>query len=101
MHPGRTFLSCHKCGKNCVGKFKDASNNPLCMTCNPTGKVKMISCIICGNGHHNIMGDNKCNDCRKKEARKSENPMRSCPTCGGRMHTQLPNMTNALSVQVK
>lgn len=94
----RPFLSCHKCGSNCIGKFRDEANNPLCSGCNPTGKsIPMYPCTKCGNGHHNTLGDGLCIRCRTTKS----SDMRVCPTCGGRIVSKIEAMNECMKCMGK
>lgn len=97
----RVFLTCHKCSKDCIGKYRDDDGNPLCGTCIPNSqRSRMVSCSKCNSGHHDTTGTNICRKCRSMEAQRSPN-VRLCPTCGGRINSKLETMTECMKCMGK
>jgi hypothetical protein len=97
MPPKRVFLSCAKCSKDCIGRYKDDQDRPLCRECAPTTKKGRIKvCTKCGNGHYNMKEDDMCSKCRDKMNMRSTTVQR-CVTCGTAMRTKIENMTECVN----
>ena len=96
MPPKRTYLTCHKCSKNAMGRYKDEEGNPICYGCNTNKRNKTKPCKICGSGHFCTRSDDLCFTCWHKEYQKELRGCRKCDECGNTIKSKMPFMTKCI-----